>query len=588
MTTVKSQRRFEYLFFGLLLILCLFLANIMNFPDNKPVRPYKISSDKAQYYIYLPATFIYNWDAHKFPKNCDKDRYGFVLDSANNKVSTKTTYGVALLWSPFFLATHLIALQWSSEPDGFSYFYERMTIVPGVIYLILGLFFLRRFLLRYYSSVISYLTVIIVFVGTNLYSYAMKDGLMSHVNSFFLFCLYLFLLKKFLDSERKPFPLFIGISLVVAVAMLIRPTNIILLTWMAFLDARSMKEIWQRIVFFLKPKYIIAFVVIAFLIFLPQLFYWKYLTGKFVYYSYPGESFTNFANPMLLPFWFAPLNGLFLYSPLVLLFIAGMVIMIVKKVPNGIFTLGMFLLISYIFASWYCWFFGGSFGCRPMVEFYALFALPFGYLLTLVSRNKNLYIRSLTIVFIIASSYYTLKLTYLNFWNTASTWAWNDYLLRLDQCHLYHDQGRSFTYVDDFENPAQVKVYPTNERYHSATVGAYVNDWAENYCAFSRILKTILPRPTRKVTASIWVYRPEKIKTGTQFACLICDGNYNLMYSRTLPLDNLIRKPGEWTKISETIKIPWWIDQSNSISFVVKNPGRKYTLFFDDLYLKFE
>ena len=204
MTTTKSGKQNEYIFFGILLILCLVISYTDYFKANPASGSYRISSDKAQYYVYLPATFIYGWDIHRFPENSDKERNGFVLDHQRNKIVTKTTYGAALLWSPFFLVAHFIELHENLEADGFSWFYERMTVIPGVVYLVLGLFFLRRFLSRYYSQWISYLTVILVFAGTNLYFYGIEDGLMSHVNSFFLFSLYLFLLKKFmLKSIRQ-------------------------------------------------------------------------------------------------------------------------------------------------------------------------------------------------------------------------------------------------------------------------------------------------------------------------------------------------------------------------------------------------
>ncbi len=70
-------------------------------------------------------------------------------------------------------------------------------IFPAVVYLILGLFFLKRFLDHYFRGWIPYLAVILVFAGTNLYFFSIDEGLMSHVYSFFLFSLFLFLVKKY-------------------------------------------------------------------------------------------------------------------------------------------------------------------------------------------------------------------------------------------------------------------------------------------------------------------------------------------------------------------------------------------------------
>jgi hypothetical protein len=565
----------------------LYLAYDINFNNPQFAFP-KIVSDKADYYAYLPATFIYGWDIHKFPAGIEKKCQGFHLDYKRNKLEDKTTCGVAILWAPFFLVTHFLAVQWDLQPDGFSDFYQKMTILPGVFYLVLGLFFLLKFLQKYYSRGISWITIFLIFAGTNLYYFGIVDGLMSHVNSFFLFSLFLYLLKKFLDQEKKSFGLFAGISFVISLAILIRPTNILLFTWMIFLDIISLKAIWTRILLFLKPAYIMAFLVIFFIVFLPQLIYWKYLTGNFLYYSYPGEGFVNWKNPQMIPVWFAPLNGFFLYTPLALLFIAGIVIMVLKKIPNGIFIGLFFLLITYIFASWHIWHFGGSFGYRPFVEYYAILALPFGYFLCLLRSLKNLYIRSLLIIFIVISSYYNLRLTYRQQWNPYSVWSWDDYLIHLDYAGLYHFPRNSYTYIQDFENMASIDELPVRDCVHSPTLAGYVDRLVEYNGKFSRRLNDILHRPVRRVIASIWVNPGKKIKTNVCFVCKIEDDRQKRFYYKEIKVDDFIKMPDKWTKAYGTFDIPEWINQSAIITCVTWNPARSSTVHIDDIKLRFE
>jgi len=69
----------------------------------------EIWADMAGYYVYLPATFFYHFDASKTPPGIDeKTGYGFFLDRTHNKVVTGYFYGVSLLVSPFFFAGHVI------------------------------------------------------------------------------------------------------------------------------------------------------------------------------------------------------------------------------------------------------------------------------------------------------------------------------------------------------------------------------------------------------------------------------------------------------------------------------------------------
>jgi len=583
-----SKGNGDWAIFFPLFFICLYLAYNINFVNRKVNSP-EIYSDKADYYVYLPATFIYGWDVNKFPEGIEKKCGGFLLDHKKNKLIDKTTCGVAILWTPFFLVTHFIAVHWNLQPDGFSDFYQKMTILPGVFYLILGLFFLNKFLRNYFSRKISYITVFLIFVGTNLYFFGIDDGLMSHVNSFFLFSLFLFLLKKFLDQEEKSIGLFIGISFVMSLAILIRPTNILLITWMIFLDITSVKSLWKRVLLFLKPGYILTFLVLASLVFLPQFIYWKYLTGHFIYYSYPGEGFTNWKNPLMIAVWFSPLNGFFIYTPFALLFIVGIVIMIVKKISNGIFIGLFFLLITYIFASWCVWYFGGSFGYRPFVEYYSLLALPLGYFLTSMKAMKNLFIRSMLIIFIIISSYYNLRLTYNPPWIPYSTWAWDDFFIYLDNAGVHHYSSDTYTYIQDFENFGSVdQQYPQTECVHSPGIGGYVNEDIPVNGYYFRRLDDALHAPTKRIEASLWVNAGKKKKTGAVFVGEIKDGKGNFLYRKEVKLDDFIKYPKTWYKVTSTYEIPEWIDQSDNICFYVWNKEGKPITYIDDIMLRFE
>jgi len=577
----------DLVFFIPLFAVCLYLSydiNVLNRIGGLP----EIRADKADYYAYLPATFIYGWDIHKFPAGIEKKCEGFHLDYKRNKLEDKMTCGVAILWAPFFLVTHFIAVHWDLQPDGFSDFYERMTVIPGVFYLVLGLFFLRKFLGYYFSRKISYITVLLIFAGTNLYYYGIDDGLMSHVNSFFLFSLFLFLLKKFLDGEKKSYGLFLGLSIALSLAILIRPTNILLITWMLFLDVRTWKGIGSRIRLFLNPRYILIFLLTAFIVFLPQFLYWKYLSGHFLWYSYRGESFSNWNNPHLIHVWFSTLNGFFLYTPLALFFISGIILMIVKKAPNGIFIGLSFLITSYVFASWWSWFFGGSIGYRSLVEYYALLSLPFAYFIGILWKMRNLYFQSILVVLISCSVYYNLRMTYHTRWNTSSVWAWDDYLLYLDYAGMYEYPRHSYTYIQDFENYVFPAVSPIHNCVHSPTRAGYVDKSIEFNGLFSQRLDNILGKHIKQVNAEVWINPNKKLNTGTRFVCRILDSQNNICYHKDIKIDDFLKGQDKWSRISTNFKIPEWIDQTNTISFLIWNPAKTDTTYIDDLELRFE
>ncbi|MFT5878901.1 MAG: hypothetical protein ACI8SA_002772, partial [Dokdonia sp.] len=58
----------------------------------------EICSDKARYFMYLPAAFYYGFEASQFPKDKgQRTGNGFYLDSIENKTITKFTSGIAIL-----------------------------------------------------------------------------------------------------------------------------------------------------------------------------------------------------------------------------------------------------------------------------------------------------------------------------------------------------------------------------------------------------------------------------------------------------------------------------------------------------------
>ena len=181
-TNAYGHLRFDLLFFTAVFAVCLLLAYQLNFKDGKARASGVFASDKSIYYVYLPATFIYGWDVHKFPHQCDTLYHGFILDYKTGKVVNKMTCGVAILWTPFFLATHALASIFHLQPDGFSEFYQKMAILPPVFFLVLGLFFLKRFLQRYLSPWLACSSILFILAGTNLYHYGLVEGLMSHVH----------------------------------------------------------------------------------------------------------------------------------------------------------------------------------------------------------------------------------------------------------------------------------------------------------------------------------------------------------------------------------------------------------------------
>jgi hypothetical protein len=587
--SINKKRLQDPVVFFFSFIILLIIAMNLNFHGGKMNMGGEIWSDKAGYYVYLPATFIYHFDAAEFPENIDSETgNGFSLNQESHKVLTKYTCAVSILVAPFFLATHLIASVFDLKPDGFSMIYHGMAVVAGVFYLTLGLFFLKKTLDNYFRPWISYITIFFFFTATNLYFYGLDDILMSHVYSFFLFSLLLFLLRRFYNESGRKHIHFIFLSIVAFMLILNRPTNIILLLIVLFFDARSFEDAWKRFSLFMKPRYLITLFIIGFLVFLPQMLYWKYAFGSFIHYSYVGEGFINWLHPMIIEIWFSPINGLFLYNPILIFMIVGIFMMIIKRIPNGIFILVFFLFISYLFSSWGVWYYGGCYGSRPFVDFYPLLIIPFGFLVDSVYSHKNLILKILFTALVVLFSFANIKMIYKYVCFTGSTWAWDDFLKTLDRAGLYNLERSSYTFKNDFENiTVNDGILKTGTKWHSRTTSTYMMENMPINCNYTwRVDNIIRHKIIKTVNASVWVNPKFFDKIGALLIFRITDNDENLLFSKIIRTDDQVTRNNQWTEIKGTFEVPANVDPVNFFSFYIWNIREK-RFYIDDLELKF-
>jgi hypothetical protein len=338
----------------------------------------EICADKAGYYMYLPAVFQMGFDARNYPQDFDHAHGdGFHLE--HNKVITKFTCGIALMLLPFYAAGSLIAQTFALDVLPYSTYYMFFINIGAVFYLVLGLFFLRKWFNYYVDDISSFWTILVIFFGTNLYYYTLDESLMSHMYSFSLFSMLLYGLKAFCETKQvKYFILFI---IPLSFAILIRPTNILFGLIALLTDVNQFGVLKSKLFLLLKPQYFISAILLFLMILSPQLVYWKYAFDQYLVWSYVGEGFRYWDKPAFSIVWFSPQSGLFIYTPMILLSLVFSIVMLIKQDRNALLILCSFLLVSYMCASWSNPYFGScNFGKRPMVEFLPIFMFPIAYL----------------------------------------------------------------------------------------------------------------------------------------------------------------------------------------------------------------
>ena len=384
----------------------------------------EIWADKAGYYVYLPAAFKYNFKADQFPNSIDnRTGNGFKLNLTTNSVETKYTYGVSLLQSPFYLVADLISNYTEKESDGFSPIYHAAINFAAITYFFLAILLLYHILLNTFNQRTVIFVLLSIFLGTNLYYYVISATGMSHVYSFFLISLLLYILYEtdFL-SNSKLLGLF-SFGLVSGLIILVRPTNFIVLSVFFFVSTNTTDSVLKRLQTLSSLKTIVPIVIGVTIIILPQLLYWKLAFGTVVSYSYQDEGF-NWTSPQLLSIWFSPNNGLFLYGSMYIIILYSLFVSTFRNTSYW-FYLILFVMISYITASWWVWSFGCSYGGRNFVEYLAVFSIPLGSFYHNTKNKKLLSLIVLVVIILNLKLIYTFDDCYFGVGNWDWSFYWN-------------------------------------------------------------------------------------------------------------------------------------------------------------------
>jgi len=395
---------------AILIIAIGYLALALAFPSSWNKKKI-ITSDAVVYYQYLTAAFQFNdlsFDfAYELPEDFDGEIW--INRTENGYKSTKVTMGVAIMMTPTYLLAQLINKAFGLGSYGYSPLFQFMVFLGALIYSLLGFHFLRKTLLRYFSDWVTLLTLLALGLGTNLMYYVSLEPGMSHAYSFFLFSALLYFTVQWHGRSNRSAVLKIGIIL--ALITLIRPSNLLVILiplLYGIYSLESLKVKWHLI----STKWLdlLLAITLGLAVLALQLVFWKHFSGTFIYYGYGDEEFF-WTEPKIAEVLFGFRKGLFVYTPVLLLATIGLFIrnkhLKAFKTP---ILLSLFLNV-YLMASWWCWWFGGSFGMRPIIEFIPFLALGLAAFIHFLVKRKRLVKPAgvMVVGFILLNSFQTLQ-----------------------------------------------------------------------------------------------------------------------------------------------------------------------------------
>jgi len=342
-----------------------------------------IQTDGQGYYAYLPAVFIYHDLSFGFVEEINENYYqpdkraAYIFHTPSG-ITNKYFIGTAVIQAPFFLIAHGVASVTGYPADGYSKPYQLAVAFAAIFSLCIGLWFLSGFLSQLgFDWKTTAITSVLSLFATNLLYYTLYEPSMSHVYSFCTVSAFLFFSTRVLNEAKVK--AVIGMAIAFGLTVLIRPTNGIILLALPAVTGGLFNLISSLETLF-KSKYLWLSILIAVGIVSIQPLVYYLQTGSPFVWSYSDEGF-NFLAPEIYNVLFSYRKGLFVYSPILLLGVVGIFAGLKKRKEGFGWLLFLLGVSTWIIASWWMWFYGGSFGHRAFIEYIPFFAIGLAYLI---------------------------------------------------------------------------------------------------------------------------------------------------------------------------------------------------------------
>jgi len=579
------------------IILLIYIGLFFGF--KSPEKPWDriINSDGKAYYAYLPAIFIHGDLQYKFVEDYEwvyyphnKAAFKEFRMKAGNGVVNKTYPGMAVVWTPFFLAAHFIAYLELFPRDGYSAPYQYMIALASLFFLWLGIKTLMKLLMKFGASAknaafISAVTAL----GTNLVYFTITEGSMTHVYSFALITSFLLSVYNFTHTEKTKW---FGISMfVLALIILIRPTNALVLLMVPFvIGNRERLNATIAKLRAAKSSAIKGIIIFLLLMFIPFLL-WKLQCGKWIVYSYGNEGF-DFLNPYFASILGSYNRGWFVYTPVAFVSMFGFIGLYRKSWFHALVLLIFLVIFTYVASSWWVWYYASKCGQRVFIDI--LFA-PALLLVFLYGNFSSAAIkRSITALL--------MALVALNIfqYNQHTKWIYPPYVITSD---IFWDSFLSTEKTAKVYVPADgisaVRLYQNDLEKELAWMNnksrtnliSYSGSWSSKvdttlpYSTGMEVKSdTMFTTRNRLIRVTAMVFSPKERPEATIVADFSTAGkgfSYNPYYLKTFV------KPNEWVKVQVAFYVPPDLPAEGIAKIYFFNPDKYLPLFIDDMKVEY-
>ena len=337
-----------------------------------------IGSDGVGYYAILRSVVIdhdldftnefayYRWVRPEIPLRPD------------GRPANHFSVGTALLWLPFFLVAHALALAGSAlglavRPDGLGFLYQGAASVGSICYGAAGFALIHRSASRLFGNAAALASVAALWLASNSIYYMVVEPSMAHmVGLFSVAALYTYWHQRI--WQRAPvlrdgvlLGLLGGLVLLVRLqdaTLLLAPYGYLL--WGALAGQTPLtpapRRAWLTVGIATAAGTVIAF--------LPQLLAWRLSYGTWLAWPYLHERTPSFywLQPQFAGVLVLPGRGMFVWHPVYALAALGLVLLARRQRALTALLGASFVMSVYVVAAWWGWDQGDSFGGRMFVS----------------------------------------------------------------------------------------------------------------------------------------------------------------------------------------------------------------------------
>ncbi len=390
---IKSVIIEVFIIFIYILLIDIYIGNVKK----------TIKADGVGYYDYLPSLFIHHDLIRKdIPVQKDTILYDRItslqvyVNYDEFKVN-KYPCGTAVLQLPFFACAYLKTDLEGNKSDGYQVPFQITIFHAAIFYLFLSIFFLKKILILFdikkYTIILCQLLLVLATAVTN---YANFDAGFNHVYSLFAITTFIYFTRSYFKNSNLNH--FLLACLFLGLILILRQINILIILFIPFL-AGSSEYFKDRLIHLLNnPEKLIIGIFIIFGVFSIQCLLWYLQTGKFLIYTYQGESF-NFSEPQIFNVLFSYRKGLFVYTPVLFISLFSLIWLAYQRKYYLVLTwISFFIIITYILSSWHSWYYGGSYGLRAYIDYYPVFFIPFALMMNGIAKGMKLVITFLSLL----------------------------------------------------------------------------------------------------------------------------------------------------------------------------------------------